>query len=68
MHPKTTMSQSTTSVPEPRTRRPPKAPFTHAILKASPQADDIIKDSDVLCISAEDQLKLRALRIKNNHL
>jgi hypothetical protein len=32
------------------------------------EADDIIKDDEVLGISADDQLKLHALRIKNNHL
>jgi hypothetical protein len=33
-----------------------------------PEADNIIEDGEVLGISAEDQLKLHALRIKNNHL
>jgi hypothetical protein len=33
-----------------------------------PEVDDIIEDSEVLGISAEDQLKLQALHIKNNHL
>jgi hypothetical protein len=32
------------------------------------EADDIIEDGGVLGISSEDQLKLRALRLKNNHL
>jgi hypothetical protein len=32
------------------------------------EGDDIIEDGEVLDISVEDQLKLRALRIKNNHL
>jgi hypothetical protein len=32
------------------------------------EVDDIIEDGEVLGISAEDQLKLSALRIKNNHL
>lgn len=33
-----------------------------------PQADDVTEEAEVLGISAEDQLKLRALRIKNTHL
>jgi hypothetical protein len=32
------------------------------------ESDDIMEDGEVLGISAEDQLKLRALRIKNNHM
>jgi hypothetical protein len=32
------------------------------------EANDIIEDDEVLGILAEDQLKLRALCIKNNHL
>jgi bacterioferritin (cytochrome b1) len=34
----------------------------------SPEGEDTIEDGEVIGISAEDQLKLRALRIKNNHL
>ena len=30
--------------------------------------EDTIEDGEVIGILAEDQLKLRALRIKNNHL
>jgi hypothetical protein len=33
-----------------------------------PKGEDTIEDGEVIGISAEDQLKLRALRIKNNHL
>jgi hypothetical protein len=33
-----------------------------------PEADDVTEEGEVLGISAEDQLKLRALRIKNTHL
>jgi hypothetical protein len=32
------------------------------------EADDIIEDNEVLAILAEDKLKLRELRTKNNHL
>jgi hypothetical protein len=32
------------------------------------EGEDTIEDGEVIGISAEDQLKLRALRIKNNHL
>jgi hypothetical protein len=32
------------------------------------EGEDTIEDGDIIGISAEDQLKLRALRIKNNHL
>ena len=35
---------------------------------APPEAKDTIEDGEVIDISAEDQIKLRALRIKNNHL
>jgi hypothetical protein len=35
---------------------------------APPKGEDTIEDGEVIGISAEDQLKLRALRIKNNHL
>jgi hypothetical protein len=35
---------------------------------APPEGEDTIEDGEVIGISAEDQLKLRALRIKNNHL
>jgi hypothetical protein len=43
----------------------PQAPppgFTHL------EGEDTIEDGEIIGISAEDQLKLRALRIKNNHL
>jgi hypothetical protein len=32
------------------------------------EVEDIVEGDEILGISAEDQLKLRALRIKNNHL
>jgi bacterioferritin (cytochrome b1) len=32
------------------------------------EGEDTIEDGEVIGISVEDQLKLRALRIKNNHL
>ena len=35
---------------------------------APPEGEDAIEDGEVIGISAEDQLKLQALRIKNNHL
>jgi hypothetical protein len=35
---------------------------------APPVGEDTIEDGEVIGILAEDQLKLRALRIKNNHL
>jgi hypothetical protein len=35
---------------------------------APPESEDTIEDGEIIGISAEDQLKLRALRIKNNHL
>jgi hypothetical protein len=35
---------------------------------APPEGEDTIEDGKIISISAEDQLKLRALRIKNNHL
>jgi hypothetical protein len=35
---------------------------------APPEGEDTIEDGEVIGISAEDQLKLQALRIKNNHL
>jgi hypothetical protein len=35
---------------------------------APPEGEDTIEDGEVIGISAEDQLKLRALHIKNNHL
>jgi hypothetical protein len=35
---------------------------------APPEGEDTIEDEEVIDISAEDQLKLWALRIKNNHL
>jgi hypothetical protein len=33
-----------------------------------PEGEDAIEDGEVIGISAEDQLQLRALRIKNHHL
>jgi hypothetical protein len=35
---------------------------------APPEGGDTIEDGEVIGISAEDRLKLRVLRIKNNHL
>jgi hypothetical protein len=35
---------------------------------APPEGEDTIKDEEVIGISAEDQLKLQALRIKNHNL
>jgi hypothetical protein len=35
---------------------------------APPEGEDTIEDGEVIGISAKDQLKLRAPRIKNNHL
>jgi hypothetical protein len=35
---------------------------------APPEGEDTIEDGEVIGISAEDQFKLQALRIKNNHL
>jgi hypothetical protein len=35
---------------------------------APPEGEDTIEDGEIIGISSEDQLKLRALRIKNNHL
>jgi hypothetical protein len=35
---------------------------------APPEGEDTIEDSEIIGISAEDQLKLRSLHIKNNHL
>jgi hypothetical protein len=35
---------------------------------APPEGEDTIEDGEVIGISAEDQLKLRALHIKNNQL
>jgi hypothetical protein len=35
---------------------------------APPEGEDTIEDGEVIDISAKDQLKLRALRIKNHHL
>jgi hypothetical protein len=32
------------------------------------EGEDTIEDGEIIGISAKDQLKLRALRIKNNHL
>jgi hypothetical protein len=43
----------------------PQAPlpgFTHT------KGEDTVEYGEITCISAEDQLKLQALRIKNNHL
>jgi hypothetical protein len=71
------MEQSTTSALAWRTHPPLKASYTRAALRDSlgtlhqvlpPEDDDIIEDGKVLGISAEDQLKLRELHIKNNHL
>jgi hypothetical protein len=79
MHPKTT-EQSTASVLELRTHPPSKAPFTRVVIRASlrtpppppgftpPEADGIIENDEVLGILAEDQLQLREIRIKNNHM
>jgi hypothetical protein len=33
-----------------------------------PEVEDIVEDGEILSLSAKDQLKLQALRIKNNHL
>jgi hypothetical protein len=55
-------------------RRAPRAPaalreyIRHPTRLHSLEAEDIVEDSKILGILAEDQLKLRALRIKNNHL
>jgi bacterioferritin (cytochrome b1) len=35
---------------------------------APPEGEDAIEDSEVIGISAEEQLQLRALRIKNHNL
>jgi hypothetical protein len=35
---------------------------------APPEGEDTVEDGEVIGISAEDQLKVRALRIKNHHL
>jgi hypothetical protein len=43
-------------------RRAPPPGFTPL------EGKDTIEDGEIIGISAEDQLKLRALRIKNNHL
>jgi hypothetical protein len=43
-------------------RRAPPPGFTPL------EGEDSIEDGEIIGISAEDQLKLRALRIKNNHL
>jgi hypothetical protein len=55
-----------------------RAPRAPAALRGVPQApppgfihregEDIIEDGEIIGISAENQLKLRAMRIKNNHL
>jgi hypothetical protein len=50
-----------TCSPEGAPQAPPSG-FTHL------EGEDTIEDSEIIGISAEDQLKLRALRIKNNHL
>jgi cytochrome c5 len=55
MHPKTTTKRSTASILEQRTH-------------PASEADDIIEDNEVLGILDEDQLTLRALLTKNNHL
>jgi hypothetical protein len=43
----------------------PQAPLPDS---APPEGEDTIEDEEVISISTEDQLKLRALRIKNHHL
>jgi hypothetical protein len=43
----------------------PQAPPRDSTL---PEGEDTVEDGEVINISAEDQLKLRALRIKNHHL
>jgi hypothetical protein len=53
----TTRTCSSKGVPQ-----TPPAGFIH------PEGEDTIEDDEIIGISAEDQLKLRALRIKNNHL
>ena len=35
---------------------------------AHPEGEDTVEDGEIISISAEDQLKLQALRINNNHL
>jgi hypothetical protein len=35
---------------------------------APPEGADVIKDGEVICVSAKEQLQLRALRIKNRNL
>jgi hypothetical protein len=71
------IGQSIASDTAKRTCPPQRTPFTHATLRdylgplrqaSPPEADDIIEDGEVLGISAEDQLKLHALCIKNNRL
>jgi hypothetical protein len=71
------MGQSTASDTTKITRPPRRALFTHVALRdylgplrqaSPPEVDDIIEDGEVLGILVKDQLKLRALRIKNNHL
>jgi hypothetical protein len=46
-------------------RRRPQAPPPGSV---PPEGEDTVEDGEVIDISAEDQLKLRALRIKNHHL
>jgi hypothetical protein len=60
-----------------RTPPPPTAPCAPAVPRAHrghhyqasppPEGEDTIEDGEDIGISTEDQLKLRALRIKNNH-
>jgi hypothetical protein len=50
-----------TCISEGAVRAPPPG-FAH------PEGEDTVEDGEIIGISVEDQLKLRALRIKNNHL
>jgi bacterioferritin (cytochrome b1) len=43
------------------------APQSPPLGFAPPEGEDTIEDREVIGISAEDRLKLQALRIKNNH-
>jgi hypothetical protein len=51
-----------------KTIPPPKAPYTPPSGFAPPEGEDTIEYGEVIGISAEDQLKLWALRIKNHNL
>jgi hypothetical protein len=44
------------------------APHVPPLGFAQPEGEDTIEDREVINITTKDQLKLRALRIKNNHL